>query len=146
MMAEGSISYRSGYKYQLTEGYSVEVDVKPDHDIDTEYIHLFTNGLLKIEKSYAWDGPSGPTVDTKTFMRGALAHDALYQLMRSTDLDGEKWRKTADDELKRICREDCMSRIRAWYVHRAVRKAAGYAALPEAQKEIHRAPRRHCNP
>ena len=71
-MAEGSISYRSGYKYQLTEGYSVDVDVKPDQDIDSEYIRLSTIGLLTIKTGYAWDGPSGPTIDTPSFMRGAL--------------------------------------------------------------------------
>ena len=144
-MADDSISYRSGYKYQLIEGYSVEVEVKPDHDIVTDYIHLSTDGVLRIQKGYAWDGPSGPTIDTANFMRGALVHDALYQLMRSEDLDVETWRRTADDELKRICREDCMSRIRAWYVHRAVRKAAGFAASPESRKKTQQAPNRHCN-
>jgi hypothetical protein len=74
------IRYRSGYKYQLVDASSVEVNIRPAAQIDTDYIALTADGLLTVKKSYAWDGPSGPTIDTKNFMRGSLVHDALYQL------------------------------------------------------------------
>ena len=53
-------------------------------------------------------------------MRGSLVHDALYQLMREGLLD-LGWRETADQELRRVCLEDGMSAIRAWWVYKAVR-------------------------
>ncbi len=81
-MARSQIRYRSGYKYQLVDDYSVKVRVKPDENISTEFIALDKDGVLKMNQGYAWDGPSGPTIDTKNFMRGSLVHDALYQLMR----------------------------------------------------------------
>ena len=135
------IRYRSGYKYQLVEEYSVRVVVIPDEDIDTEFfIALSTDGVLVIKRGYAWDGPSGPTFDTKNFMRGSLVHDALYQLMRQGLLLTERWREAADLELWRICREDGMSRIRAWWVHRGLRLGGGPAASPESRKRTHTAP------
>jgi len=134
------IKYKGGYKYQLVEKYAVKVKVKPDKNIISLYINLNKKGILTIKKGYAWDGPSGPTVDTKTFMRGSLAHDALYQLMRNGFIESEKWRKQADRELKRICIEDGMNRIRAQWVYWGVRWGAKKAASTESQKEVIEAP------
>jgi hypothetical protein len=139
-MAGFHITYRSGYKYQLAEDYRVRVSVVPVQDIDTEFIKLDTRGMLSIKRGYAWDGPSGPTFDTKNFMRGSLVHDALYQLMRNRDLSKVRWREEADLELKRLCLEDGMSGIRAAWVHRGVRLGGGPAADPASTKEISRAP------
>ena len=133
------ILYRGGYKYQLVESYSTSVVICPDEKIETDFIELDESGLLTIQKGYAWDGPSGPTRDTKSFMRGSLVHDALYQLMRNNHLPSS-CREDADQELHRICREDGMNRFRAWYVLLGVRKAAGGAASPRAKKEIRSAP------
>ena len=138
-MAQSYIKYRSGYKYQLVESYEVQVSITPEEDIETNYIDLSATGWLTIKKGYAWDGPSGPTIDTKNFMRGSLVHDALYQLLRNEHIE-QKWRAHADEELKKICLEDGMSRLRAWYVHRAVQRGAGSAASPESRKKVHRAP------
>ena len=83
---------------------------------------------------YAWDGPSGPTIDTKNFMRGSLVHDGLYQLMREGLLAHEEYRKSADDLLRDICVEDGMSKFRAWYVHRAVRISGGKSTKPRTKE------------
>ena len=53
-------------------------------------------------------------------MQGSLAHDALYQFMRE-GLLSRMFKAVCDFVLKRICLEDGMSKIRAWYVHRAVK-------------------------
>jgi len=140
-MARDEIRYRSGYKYQLVEEYSLTVSVTPDDAVEVdEFIDLSTEGVLVIKKGYAWDGPSGPTIDTKNFMRGSLVHDALYQLMRAKKLSKDQWREEADLELKRICLKDGMSRIRAWWVHIGVRLGGGSSASTESRKEIHTAP------
>jgi len=139
-MAESHIKYRSGYKYQLAEDYRVKVRVIPVQDIDTDFIGLTTQGMLLVKEGYAWDGPSGPTWDTKNFMRGSLVHDALYQLMRNRHLSNTRWRAEADNELKRMCLEDGMFRIRAAWVHRGVRVGGGPAADPASKKKVFTAP------
>jgi len=136
-----SIFYRVGYKYQLSEEYSTDIPIIPDDDIDTEYIGLSSAGGLKIKQGYAWDGPSGPTVDSLNFMRGSLVHDALYQLMRAGELDNEVHRKPADRLLQQMCKEDGMSSIRAWWVYKGLRFGGDPAADPANKKPIVRAPK-----
>lgn len=111
------IKYRAGYKYQLVEDYSVHTKVKPAVEVSCRFLRLHQDGTLFIRQDYAWDGPSGPTVDSKDGMRASLVHDALYQLMRADLIDREKWKSVADMEFLRILLEDGMSSIRAnlWY-------------------------------
>jgi len=118
------IKYKAGYKYQLVEGDSWETDIIPDMPIDTPFISLGTDGLLHTKAGYAWDGPSGPTFDTKTFMRGSLFHDALYQLMREGHITRNGNRTKADKVLREVCLSDGMWKVRAWWVYKAVRKGA----------------------
>jgi len=129
--------YRSlrGYKYQLVNDYAVATGITPPQSIETSFVSLDAGGRLAIRKGYAWDGPSGPTIDTKTFMRGSLVHDALYQLLRLGKLDRDMGRRAADDLLQRICLEDGMSSFRAWYVHKSVRWFAAGAAAPAPERE-----------
>jgi len=103
------------------------------------YIFLDKNGHITVRKGYAWDGPSGPTIDTKNFMRGSLIHDALYQLMREGYLN-QKYRNQADLELYYACRQDGMSKFRAWYVLKAVQWFAKKAASPTDKKPVLVAP------
>ncbi len=133
------IYYKGGSKYHLVQKYNILLDFRPPHPIGTWFIHLSNSGLLEIKAGYPWDGPSGPTFDTKSFMRASLVHDALYELMRQGLLDIE-FREAADRELRRICREDGMSRIRAWYVYRSVRLFAGGSASTSNRKEVIEAP------
>lgn len=122
------------YKYQLMQAYASNIEIEKE-DIETKFIILTVDGELIIKDRYAWDGPSGPTIDTKTFMRGSLVHDALYQLMREMHLDYREHRKYADDLLKKICLEDGMSRFRAWYVHKSVRIFGEKNARPYQQQQ-----------
>jgi len=137
------IKYRSGYKYQLAENYvhgGTEIyktnEAGDFVSVVTDYIIIDEYSRLTIFKGYCWDGPSGPAIDTKNFMRGSLVHDALYQLMRMGKLDSLIWRNTADRLLRKICREDGMSWIRAWWVYRSLVLFARSASDPENQKEI----------
>jgi len=134
------IAYKSGYKYQLKKDYVTTVDIKPDASVDTGYIALTSEGALTIRNGYAWDGPSGPTIDTLNFMRGSLVHDALYQLMRERHLDKDKHREAADRLLQKMCREDGMSALRAWWVYQGVRLGGDPSADPANDKPIILAP------
>lgn len=137
------IFYRSGYKYQLARDYRVNVGIKPTADIlvgpDNPFISLQANGDLIILAGYAWDGPSGPALDTKNFMRGSLVHDALYQLMRLCLLDCE-YRRDADQILYRICREDGMWLMRAKWVYYSVRMFAYNCCRSQSGRPILEAP------
>ena len=108
------------YKYQLTESEATQLgEGFTDVIAENPYIILVC-GCLMVKEGYAWDGPSGPTVDTLTFLRGSLVHDALYQLIREGLIE-KSLRIEADRLLRRVCLEDGMSRFRAWYVYRMVR-------------------------
>ena len=134
------IIYKKGYKYQTVISISYHSQVFPEKDIFTSYIHLHKSGLLWIKSGYAWNGASGPTIDTKNFMRGPLVHDALYQFIRMGHLDIE-WREQADRELYKICIEDGMCPLRAWYVYQSVKRFAKFAALPKNRKPLITAPK-----
>jgi len=137
---DAQIFYKKGYKYQLAQDYEAKTNVVPKNEtITTEYITLLPDGTLRIKKGYAWDGPSGPTIDTKSFMRGSLEHDAFYQLLRMKKLS-EDWFKTINQRLRDVCREDGMSRFRAWYVWRGVSKFTKFATKPKNAKKVIVAP------
>lgn len=124
------------YKYQLVEPYQLKIGIT-GYTIDTPYLKLDHEGNFVISRGYAWDGPSGPTIDTPDFMRGSLLHDALYQLIRMRALPYD-YKEYADLLLKKVCLEDGMSNFRAGYVYLAVKWFGGWSAKPgtEAPNEI----------
>jgi len=105
------ITYNGGYKYQLKATYTVAIDIRP-----------------------------AVPIDTLTFMRGSLIHDALYQLMREGHLDHDAYREAADRALQKICIEDGMWPLRAWWVYHGVRLFADPAADPADKRPATRAP------
>ena len=116
------VKYRKrNWKYQLVEQEVFKTRIYPDQILQTEWITLHPDGTLVLEAEYAWDGPSGPTIDTDSAMRGSAVHDALYQLMKLGLLD-LKWFKPSNRELVRWLKKDGMwfIRRRAWY--RAVQR------------------------
>ena len=139
------IKYREGYKYQLAEDYTLLTDIIPvnvtgdPEGVGNDYVWLGKGGMLIVRRGYAWDGASGPTVDTLDTMRGSLVHDALYQLMREEFLSKD-YREAADKIFLEILLADGMLPIRAaaWFV--AVRLAAGTAASPQSVNPILIAP------
>jgi len=118
-LLENCILYKSGYKYQLTEKASIEIELKLIKPVNNGFI-LYEKGILSPLAGYAWDGPSGPAVDTKSFMRASLFHDVLYQLMREGYLSWE-FQKLADKLLKEVCKIDRMFAFRRAYVWLVVR-------------------------
>jgi len=146
------IKYKSGFRHQLVADAYTQTAIYPDKAIITKYGELSTDGFLIAKDGYAWDGPSGPCrfiADRlpeflrlkylKTILRGSLFHDLIYELIR-LGLLPTKWRKQGDKELKRICLEDKMCDIRAWWVYKAVRKGGSMSADPRHKKPIYTAP------
>ena len=115
-----TIYYKKGYKYQIVKDYRIYLGVP--NEVSTPFIKI-SNGIMTIKAGYSYDGPSGPTIDTKNFMRGSLIHDALYQLIANKKFSD---RKLADKWLRDICKEDGMCSFRAWYIHLAVRTLGKY--------------------
>lgn len=151
------IYYRAGYKYQLAADYAVLTPFHLVSPVETEWLRLSEAGWLLIRQGYAWDGPSGPTLDTASAMRGSLIHDALYQLIRLGNL-GVACRAAADQIY-----EDCLiadaeaviqrtyprlmqapmialAKARAWSHFKALRAFGGTAAEPSAEKLMLTAP------
>ncbi len=141
MATEGYIEYRADYKYQLADDYEIVIDIIPKSDIQTEFIELDKMGSLVVKSGYAWDGPSGPVIDTEENMRASLVHDALYQLMRHGFLNTRTHRKSADQLFKDICIQDGVSNFTASAYYKALRRFGKPAASPENKKVIVRAPK-----
>lgn len=118
---------KAQWTYVTASEYRHEIGILPSTSIGNGYVWLGIDGVLNISKDYAWDGPSGPTIDTPDFMRASLVHDALYQLMDEGYLSKE-FRKQADDLFFKILREDKMPWFRAAYSWLAVR-LFGWAVL-----------------
>ncbi|MBU2571898.1 MAG: hypothetical protein KJ725_18085 [Gammaproteobacteria bacterium] len=137
------IGYRSGYKYQLKQDYRLpNIGIAPNQAIDIQFIQLDASGNLLIRSGYAWDGASGPAIDTKNIMRGSLVHDALYQLMRYGLLSMAAHRDPVDRLLQRICIEDGMNKLRARWVYEAVKRFGKPAAEPSKNHPVIWAPKK----
>ena len=134
------IKYRSGYKYQLAANYRVKIAIKPKNNIDTKFIQLDKKGNFTLVSGYAWDGPSGPVVDTRENMRASLVHDALYQLMRQRHLSARRHKTKADKIFKKICIQDGVPRTTAHIYYLGLRLGGKPATNPKNAKKVHRAP------
>jgi len=140
MIESNPVYYRKGdYKYQLTRDWIFQTRLRPDHDIETEFINLTTSGLMTLKTAYACDGVSGPAINTKTNRRAAFYHDGGYQLIRGGYLPYE-CREILDLEFRDICIKDGMRRWRAWGHYQGVRLGGGPAASTKARKKELTAP------
>ncbi len=137
---KGDIIYyqEKNAKYWLRQDYSLFIGIL-GYNIKTDFVELRKDGWLLIRKGFVWDGPSGPTFDTKDSMRGSLVHDVLYMLMR-LGLLPQSCRQTADKLLHDICNEDGMLEVRADIWEAAVEDFAAGAAKLGTEPPILTAP------
>ena len=134
------IEYRSGYKYQLAADYHAEISIKPATDIDTQFLSLKKQGNLIVKSGYAWDGISGPVVDTDKNLRASLVHDALYQLMRLKKISAKDNKDKADKLFKKMCKEDGVLSPVAQVYYEALKALGKPATDPKKAKLIKQAP------
>lgn len=116
------IRYSEGYKYQLEALYACETPVTGTL-IEDDLFTLYESGLLVIRRGFAWDGASGPTIDSKSSMRASLVHDVFCVCMRDGRLSYEKWQDTVNEFFRQQCIEDGMWQWRAGLWHAAVELA-----------------------
>lgn len=140
-MTNPFIEYRSGYKYQLASDYSIKIAIKPKKDIDSKFIKFYTEGNLTVADGYAWDGPSGPVVDTKENMRASLVHDALYQLMRNKHLTAKQFKDKADKLFKNLCIEDGVHKGTAHIYYLGLKLGGKPSTDPKNTKKVRIAPK-----
>ena len=125
-----TIYFKKGFKYQLTRDHVFTLPPYFDHiEYESKFIRIADSKVVVLA-GYAWDGPSGPAVDTENFMRGSLRHDVKYQLMR-LGVIWQKFRGTADLQLIEDCDADGMWKIRQAWVYVGVKNGAAAAAKPE---------------
>ena len=133
------ISYKKGYKYQIFRTIEAETGIIPPQHIETDYASLSITGVLRLNKGFASDGPSGPTFDTPSFMAGAFGHDALYEMMRLGKLPAS-YREQVDRFLIIVCLQNGMWKLRSKWVYKGVRIGSGPASKPVNQRKVYTAP------
>lgn len=122
MKESNRVEYRRmpAYKYQTVKPLVFLTDICPDEEIQHPFFTLQKDGVLTVNAGYAWDGASGPAIDTKSFLRGSLAHDVFYQMNQLRLPIPLDWKDKADDLLARLVCEDGMSKLRCWWVRKSV--------------------------
>ena len=104
------------YKFKVEENFSIELPFKiPD------FVHPYASlkdGILSVKKGYAWDGASGPIINTRDTLVASLVHDVLYQAMRLNLIKSSKEnRMIADKNFFEILKMNGVNSIRrkVWY-------------------------------
>lgn len=140
-MSDGKLHYRAGYKYVVDATWIREARDFIGHAAQIRdrngriLAQLDSDGFITVLPGYAWDGPSGPTIDTPSTLRASLAHDVLYQMMRERHLDASL-RPEADDLLERMLVEDGCNRVRAKLWRWAVGRFSAKFAEPQPAKVL----------
>ncbi len=132
--------YKAGYAFQLhAEEIALNTGIRPRRGVTLTFLRLSVGGDMKLKKGYACDGPSRPAFRTKNFMRGAFFHDAFYQLIRLGELSEDN-RDKADRLLQKMCIEDGMSQLRAWWIYKGLKWFGSRAAHPDNIRPVLIAP------
>jgi hypothetical protein len=135
------LRYCDGYKYQTYERYEIPTPFSGKdrfiaaRDGGQHWVDLQRSGLLVIREGYAWDGASGPTIDTKSSFVPSLVHDALFQLSRASlllDLP----QAPVDDFFEALCVKCGMWRWRAKLWRGGLRVGAAYAYKPQPERVL----------
>lgn len=156
-MESKHVYYTKGYKYRVQETIITETRLRPAREIAGPGMILTREGTFIILPGYPSDGPSGITIDTKTFMKGAFVHDGGYHMLRQDSVTGirvdivdddgtvivknanfERIREEFDIILYNLNEKSGMIEFRNKYVFAGVRKFGRSSA--ECKRKIHKAP------
>ena len=110
----------NNWKYRLLQPALIAIETKLETEtvISHAYFTITPYGVW-LNAGYAWDGASGPVIQTESTKVPSAVHDALCQ---SIDLSllPESYRKTADRIYYTLCQRYNMHPIRAWYQYTAL--------------------------
>ena len=140
-------TYVDGYKYQLRQPILVHIGLEVDQNIITDLVIYRKDGWMLVRKYFAWDGASGPTIDTPATVIASAVHDAGYSLMRQ-ELLSIAARPYFDEAIERLMIRDrgtgifsgFLGRIRAKYYRWAVESFAERCATPNGAHRVKIAP------
>ena len=105
------------YKFKVEENFSIELPFKI-----SDFVHPYASlkdGILSIKRGYAWDGASGPVINTRDTLVASLVHDVLYQAMRLNLIKpNSENKKLADKNFFEILKMNGVNsfRSRVWYL------------------------------
>ena len=105
------------YKFKVEENFSIELPFKIA-DFEHQYASL-KDGILSVKRGYAWDGASGPIINTQDTLVASLVHDVLYQAMRLNLIkSNSENKKIADKIFFEILKMHGVNAIRrkVWYL------------------------------
>ena len=131
--------FRRGFKYVTTRDFYIELSVVPLEPIALPFVTMDMQGRTCIFARYAWDGASGPTIDTLTSMIGSLVHDLGYQLIR-LGLIAPEYKEYFDHLLAELCIEDGMWTCRAKIWEAFVLKFGNHSCRPSSEPKEEVAP------
>lgn len=120
---------KKGYKYQLVEEpFMFKLPIQPGQPPQGEecwkvppFIVLWPDGQCYVEIGFAYNGASGPTIDTDNTIVPTLKHDVGYLLIAEGILPEDPWRELFDKELYKDLLERGMDETRAKIWFEAVR-------------------------
>ena len=130
-----------GNAKQVREDFKYQTPLRPARRIVLEFITLERDGRMLIRSGYAWDGASGPTIDTLDTIIASCVHDAGYALLETGGLDLEDDRRKIDQMFYDQLLKDGMIPLRAFAWFKAVRIAGGRYAQVGSGHKILRAPK-----
>ena len=131
MQTNHGVTYQKIWRYKLKKDFCIDYQKEFGLALTlrsnlSEPHFTLSDTQLCAKEGYAWDGASGPVVQTKNSVRATLVHDIMCQAMASNrSIRTRKNRRTADRIFLRILKADGMSwpRRQIWY--RAVRMFGG---------------------
>lgn len=115
--------YKKNYEFWVAQDFVLDIGerIKPARTGGNSFVELSAAGVFIARRGYAWDGASGPAIDTENWRTASLVHDGLYQLIREGVLTMDH-RKAADDLMRDILLGKDMWVVRAMYSHAVVRQ------------------------
>jgi hypothetical protein len=119
MISKYAIYTDVGDSKQLQSDFWFEI-TPPGYHAEYGFIYVYPNGQVKVKAGFAWDGASGPTIDTIDSVCAALGHDVMYKLMGQKLLPSS-YKDEADQWFYMRLVNDGMVGFRAFAWYKAVR-------------------------
>ena len=132
-----TLFFTDGHKYQARCQMIYFTNIC-GYEIITDLITLRKDGWMLIESYFAWDGASGPAIDTYNNMRGSQAHDALASLMRMGLLP-MRYIEPSNRLIQRLMIEDGAHPWRA-VAYKAALDRTSFWANPKYERQLNAAP------